>query len=147
MIEFDNPELKLFPGMTAYVTIPVATVQNVLKLPNTALRYKPLLSPEEVMRLYAQYGIDDNQPETSSQGAQLADTPQSNVTRVPRATTAVVWKWHPDNSMEPVKVSLGITDHAFTEIAGIVKGGLKEDDSLVVRSISSKPSTPGAIRR
>src|ERR1700676_737096 len=147
IIEFDNPELKLFPGMTAYVTIPVATVQNVLKLPNTALRYKPLLSPEEVMRLYAQYGIDDNQRETSSQGAQLADTPQSNVTRVPRATTAVVWKWHPDNSMEPVKVSLGITDHAFTEIAGIVKGGLKEDDSLVVRSISSKPSAPGAIRR
>src|SRR4030088_2264666 len=41
IIEFDNPELKLFPGMTAYVTIPVATAQNVIKLPNTALRYKP----------------------------------------------------------------------------------------------------------
>src|ERR1700680_4139086 len=147
MIEFDNPELKLFPGMTAYVTIPVATVQNVLKLPNTALRYKPLLSPEEIMRLYAQYGIDDNQPETSSQGAQLADTPQSNVTRVPRATTAVVWKWHPDNSMEPVEVSLGITDHAFTEITTVLKGDLKEKDNLVVRSISSKPAAPGAIRR
>jgi HlyD family secretion protein len=40
IIEFANPELKLFPGMTAYVTIPVATVQNALKLPNTALRYK-----------------------------------------------------------------------------------------------------------
>ena len=62
MIEFDNPELKLFPGMTAYVTIPVATVQNVLKLPNTALRYKPPMSPEDVMRLYAQYGIDEKQP-------------------------------------------------------------------------------------
>jgi HlyD family secretion protein len=147
MIEFDNPELKLFPGMTAYVTIPVATVQNVLKLPNTALRYKPPLSPEEVMSLYAQYGIDDKQPDASSQGPQPADTPESNITRVPRATTAVVWKWHPDNSMEPVKVSLGITDHAFTEIAGIVKGGLQENDSLVVRSISSKPSAPGAIRR
>jgi HlyD family secretion protein len=147
MIEFDNPELKLFPGMTAYVTIPVATVQNVLKLPNTALRYKPPLSPEEVMSLYAQYGIDDKQPDTSSQGTEPADKPESNITRVPRATTAVVWKWHPDNSMEPVKVSLGITDHAFTEIAGIVKGGLKENDSLVVRSISSKPSAPGAIRR
>ncbi|HWO38894.1 MAG TPA: efflux RND transporter periplasmic adaptor subunit, partial [Candidatus Acidoferrum sp.] len=46
MIEFENPELKLFPGMTAYVTIPVATVQNVLKLPNTALRYKPPMTPE-----------------------------------------------------------------------------------------------------
>jgi HlyD family secretion protein len=147
MIEFDNPELKLFPGMTAYVTIPVATVQNVLKLPNTALRYKPLMSPEEVMRLYAQYGIDEKQVEASTQATQPAGTLESNVTRVPRATTAVVWKWHPDNSMEPVRVSLGITDHAFTEITTVLKGNLKEGDDLVVRSISSKPAAPGAIRR
>jgi HlyD family secretion protein len=146
MIEFDNPELKLFPGMTAYVTIPVATVQNVLKLPNTALRYKPLMSPEEVLRLYAQYGIDEKQSEASSPAAQPTGTPESNITRVPRATTAVVWKWHPDNTMEPVKVSLGITDHAFTEIAAVLKGDLKENDNLVVRSISSNPTAPGAIR-
>src|ERR1700731_4334761 len=147
MIEFDNPELKLFPGMTAYVTIPVATVQNVLKLPNTALRYKPLMPPEEVLRLYAQYGIDEQQPETSSPGAQPSATPESNITRVPRPTTAVVWKWHADNTMEPVKVSLGITDHAFTEITAVLKGSLKGNDDLVVRAISSKPSAPGAIRR
>src|SRR6202047_1593374 len=122
MIEFDNPELKLFPGMTAYVTIPVATVQNVLKLPNTALRYKPLMPPEEVLRLYAQYGIDEQQLEPSSPGAQPSATPESNITRVARASTAVVWKWNPNNSMEPVKVSLGITDHAFTEIAAVLKG-------------------------
>jgi len=147
MIEFDNPELKLFPGMTAYVTIPVATVQDVLKLPNTALRYKPAMSPEDVMRLYAQHGIDEKQLEAPSQGAQSGGTPESNITRVPRATTAVVWKLHPDNTMEPVKVSLGITDHAFTEITAVLKGSLKENDDLVVRSISSKPSAPGAIRR
>ena len=122
-------------------------MQNVLKLPNTALRYKPLMSPEEVMRLYAQHGIDETQPETSSPGAQPGGTPESNITRVPRATTAVVWKWHPDNTMEPVKVSLGITDHAFTEITAVLKGSLKENDDLVVRSIGSKPSAPGAIRR
>ena len=58
IIEFSNPDLKLFPGMTAYVTIPVATVQNVLKLPNTALRYKPPMAPEEILALYRQYGID-----------------------------------------------------------------------------------------
>jgi HlyD family secretion protein len=147
MIEFENPELKLFPGMTAYVTIPVATVQNAFKLPNTALRYKPPMAPEEVMRLYAQYGIDEKQPEASPLAAEPAGTLESNITRVPRATTAVVWKWHPDNTMEPVKVSLGITDHAFTEIAAVLKGDLKENDNLVVRSISSKPSAPGAIRR
>jgi HlyD family secretion protein len=147
MIEFENPELKLFPGMTAYVTIPVATVQNVLKLPNTALRYKPPMSADEVIRLYAQYGIDEKQLETAAQAAQPAGASESNITRVPRATTAVAWKWHPDNSMEPVEVSLGITDHAFTEIAAVLKGNLKENDNLVVRSISSKPSAPGAIRR
>src|SRR3984893_12479261 len=52
IIEFANPELKLFPGMTAYVTIPVATAQNVLKLPNTALRYKPPMATEEILALY-----------------------------------------------------------------------------------------------
>jgi HlyD family secretion protein len=49
IIEFANPELKLFPGMTAYVTIPVATAHNVLKLPNTALRYKPPMALEEIL--------------------------------------------------------------------------------------------------
>src|SRR5215475_1989087 len=48
IIDFGNPELKLFPGMTAYVSIPVATAANVLKFPNGALRYKPDLSAEEI---------------------------------------------------------------------------------------------------
>jgi HlyD family secretion protein len=147
MIEFENPELKLFPGMTAYVTIPVATVQNVVKLPNTALRYKPPMTPEEVLHLYEQYGIDEKQSESPEKSSQPAGTPESNISRVPRATSAVVWKLHPDNSMEPVKVSLGITDHAFTEVGAVLKGTLKEGDNVVVRSISSKPAAPGTVRR
>src|SRR6202166_4486580 len=58
IIEFANPDLKLFPGMTAYVTIPVDTVQNVVKVPNTALRYKPPLAPEQIIAIYKQYGIE-----------------------------------------------------------------------------------------
>jgi hypothetical protein len=49
--------------------------------------------------------------------------------------------------MEPVKVSLGITDHAFTEVGALLKGDLKESDNVVVRSISSKPTAPGTVRR
>jgi HlyD family secretion protein len=147
MIEFENPELKLFPGMTAYVTIPVATVQSVLKLPNTALRYKPPMTAEEILRLYQQYGIDEKQLEAAETSAAPAGTVESNIARAPRPTTAVVWKWHPDNSMEPVEVSLGITDHAFTEIGAVLKGGLKEADNVVVRSISAKPAAPGTVRR
>ncbi len=147
MIEFENPELKLFPGMTAYVTIPVATVQNVLKLPNTALRYKPPLTAEEILRLYQQYGIDQKHVESAEKSAAPAGTVESNIARAPRPTTAVVWKLHPDNSAEPVEVSLGITDHAFTEIGAVLKGDLKESDNVIVRSVSSKPAAPGVVRR
>jgi HlyD family secretion protein len=147
MIEFDNPDLKLFPGMTAYVTIPVASVQNAMKLPNTALRYKSLMSPEEIVRLYQQYGIDEKELEATTQSSQPAGTVESNITRVPRATRAVVWKLRANNTMEPVEVSLGITDHAFTEIGAVLKGNLKESDNVVVRSISTKAAAPGTVRR
>src|SRR6516164_418183 len=66
IIEFANPDLKLFPGMTAYVTIPVATVQNVLKVPNTALRYKPPISPEDVLAAYRRYGIEAGGQESAN---------------------------------------------------------------------------------
>ena len=59
----------------------------------------------------------------------------------------MVWKLHADQSMEPVKVSLGITDHAYTEVSAVLKGDLKEGDDLIIRSVTSKPQTPGTLRR
>jgi HlyD family secretion protein len=145
IIEFANPDLKLFPGMTAYVTIPVATVTNVLKMPNTALRYKPPMSPEEILSLYKQYGIgDEGRPQS---GAEPAGTSAQSPSLAPRADTAIVWKLHPDKTMEPVKISLGITDHAYTEISAVIKGELKQDDDVIIRSVTAKSSTPGGIRR
>src|SRR5262252_3301786 len=140
IIEFANPELKLFPGMTAYVTIPVATVQNVLKVPNTALRYKPTMSPEQVLAIYQEHGIEGGEREVATRTSgvvQAAGQPspgQPTQPRTAKGDSAVVWKLHPDNTLEPVKVSLGITDHAFTEVVGVLKGQLKEDDALVIRS-------------
>src|SRR6202011_305801 len=60
VIDFDNPDLKLFPGMTAYITIPVAFTSNALRVPNGALRYKPDLKAEEVRALRQKYGVDEN---------------------------------------------------------------------------------------
>src|SRR6202171_2302341 len=144
IIEFANPDLKLFPGMTAYVTIPVASVQNALKLPNTALRYKPPNTPEEILVLYRQYGIEGREQKPAADP--VAGTSQ-NLPRAPKADTAVVWKRHPDNTMEPVKVSLGITDHAYTEVTSILKGELKEGDDVVIRSVVAKTQAPSGIRR
>jgi HlyD family secretion protein len=151
IIEFANPELKLFPGMTAYVTIPVATVQNALKLPNTAIRYKPPMAAEEVLALYKRYGIEGGEGQQagddSAAGSEKATGNVQNLPRAPKAETAVVWKLHPDDTMEPVRVSLGITDHAYTEVGAILKGELKEGDDLIIRSVTSKTQAPSGIRR
>jgi len=154
IVDFANPDLKLFPGMTAYVTIPVATVQNVLKLPNTALRYKPPMEPEEVLALYRRYGMEGGDRKSASDAAAAAEAPQTadggqNRPRASRSNTAIVWKLHADNSMEPVKVSLGITDHSYTEVTAVNKGELKEGEELIIRSVVAKSSVPGApgVRR
>jgi HlyD family secretion protein len=41
VISVANPEAKLFPGMTANVSILTAREDNVLKVPNAALRFRP----------------------------------------------------------------------------------------------------------
>jgi HlyD family secretion protein len=149
IIEFANPELKVFPGMTAYVTIPVATVSNVLKLPNTALRYKPPMAMEEIEALYQQYGIEQKDPQRGSDETQSATSVSaaSNAPRSPKAEAVVVWKLHADSTMQPVKVSLGITDHAYTEVASVLKGDLKEGDAVVIRSAATAKRPPGGLPR
>jgi HlyD family secretion protein len=153
IIEFANPDLKLFPGMTAYVTIPVATVHNALKLPNTALRYKPQMTSEQVLATYERYGIEGGEQTQGavittavSSGAQVGSGTQSPP-RPPKAETAVVWKLHPDKTMEPVKVSLGITDHAYTEITSVLNGEVKQGDDVVIRSVAPQSQGLSGIRR
>jgi HlyD family secretion protein len=41
VIDVPNPELKLKPGMTATVTVEVARADNVERVPNAALRFRP----------------------------------------------------------------------------------------------------------
>jgi HlyD family secretion protein len=151
IIEFANPELKLFPGMTAFVTIPVSTAPNVMKLPNTALRYKPPIAPGEILALYQRYGIEGAEEQrsgnNSAAGESAVATGAQNLPRAPKAESAVVWKLHPDQSMEPVKVSLGITDHAFTEVGAVLKGDLKDGDDVIIRSVMPKNQAPGTLRR
>ena len=150
IITFANPELKLFPGMTAYVTIPVATVENAVKLPNAALRFQPPLPPAEVRALYAQYGIDDSKMgidgAVEGSGAAAAANRGSG-SKNAQHDSAVVWKLHADGTIEPVEIALGITDHAYTEVTKVFVGALKPGDDVVTTSVSSKSGPPGGIRR
>ncbi len=151
IIEFANPDLKLFPGMTAYVTIPVDTAQNVVKVPNTALRYKPSMPAEQILEIYKQYGIEGGE-RNAADAARAVSAAQAapgnpGAARALKADSAIVWKLHLDNTLEPVKISIGITDHAYTEMRAVLKGELKPGDDVVIRSVASKTQGPGALRR
>ena len=146
IIDFDNPDLKLFPGMTAYVTIPVASVADVVKLPNAAIRYRPPMSIEEVKAAYARAGIEDGgSPEKKGEDgkAKSAEPAPAGATRAGRAESAVVWKLLAGGVLEPVKVSLGITDHTFTEVTKVVTGSLAPGDEVVTTSTQTKAAAPG----
>jgi HlyD family secretion protein len=47
IVDVDNRALKLKPGMTANVSIITATKDQILRVPNTALRFKPPGVPTE----------------------------------------------------------------------------------------------------
>jgi len=80
VIDFANPDLKLRPGMTANITIPVARRDNALVVPNAALRFKPNLSDQEI-----QAKIDQKRKERE---AQLQQQGNSNEAEKPRGEGA-----------------------------------------------------------
>jgi HlyD family secretion protein len=130
IVDFDNPEMKLFPGMTAYVTVPVATATDVVKVPNGALRFTPDLTVQQISDLYQKAGIAASSAgRKGGKGAQQASGQQTS--------TAVVWKLNADKSVEPVQIKLGITDHTTTEVAQVVKGSLNPQDQVVTGSAAA----------
>lgn len=149
IVDFDNPDLKLFPGMTAYVSIPVASVRGVTKIPNAALRYKPDLSPEKVQELYGKYGISPPHTEPTAKqegrdqqpGGGTRERPAPSAALAPGPDTAVVWKLLPDKSLRPVLVHVGLTDHTYTALLG---GEVKPGEELVTgATVAKAASGPG----
>jgi HlyD family secretion protein len=123
VVAFDNPGNRLFPGMTAYVSIPVAEASSVVKVPNAALRFAPSSSPDQ---------------KTHRSGV--------SPSAAPKPDEAVLWKLGADHHLQPVEVRTGITDHTYTEIAQVLSGSLNPGDQLITGTLNggSKPASPSA---
>jgi HlyD family secretion protein len=121
VINVDNPEQILLPGMTAYVNIAVAERKDVLLIPNAALRFK--LANAEVLKPAANQG-------TGSQKGGGSSTGESPSGAKPKrdAFSGKVYVLE-QGSLRPVSVLLGITDNRNTEIVG---GELKAGDQVVI---------------
>lgn len=122
VISARNDDLKLLPGMTANVRVVVDQKASVLKVPNTALRFRP-------------QGVEDGAP----RGGPPPPSGRGGL-------SGRVWVLGVDGRPRPLSVQLGITDGTFTEITD---GALKEGQDVIVGSAErpgSQPSGGGTPR-
>ncbi|MCX5868684.1 MAG: efflux RND transporter periplasmic adaptor subunit [Proteobacteria bacterium] len=130
VIDVGNPDLKLRPGMTANVTFIVAEKENVLRVPNAALRFRP---PSELIAGGKAGNGDKSRP---GPGVKNGGKPAAGAEPRDRRTVWVDIQGTP----QPVQIKTGITDGSLTEI---VEGELKEGDKLITDASSSTGSPPG----
>lgn len=136
-ISLQNPDQILLPGMTAYVNIAIARADDVLMVPNAALRFKP---PESAGKPTAANG-DAVQPNVPGNGAERREG-RNGKHRKQDGNSGIVYVVEGD-SIRPVTVELGITDNRMTEIAS---SELKAGDSVIVgEKPTGDPSKPRSV--
>jgi len=120
VVGVENQDMRLKPGMTANVSIVVAQKEQVLKVPNAALRFTPPSSDPSDSS-----GRDTHRVGAERQGGgrSFMETGESG------GQTRKVWKLGEDGDLAPVTVQAGISDGLWTEVAG---GSLREGDMVIV---------------
>lgn len=148
VISVANPDEALMPGMTTSITMPVARSDNVLRVPNAALRFKPELTEQQQKALNDKINaINRQQP---AQTLTTAEQPMTNKTP-PTSVSAhqTIWMLTVNKTLEPHFIQTGISDGRLTEI---VSGDVKEGDTVVLgQSVAgssnnnrSQPASPAA---
>ena len=135
VIDVNNPEQKLKPGMTANLTITIDERNNVLKVPNAALRFTPTDASGQRIGGGAgtasgqgrrrQQGDNANAPQQGD-GGQRQFAPAS--APVLEGQTRIVWVLDQDGKPTSRRIKVGLTDGASTEV---VEGELNEGDMVI----------------
>jgi HlyD family secretion protein len=129
VINVNNPEQILLPGLTAYVNIAVAERKDVLLVPNAALRFKPVNT--DTAKTSANQQADAQKSSVRPDGSKNGGGGKAKRD----GFTGKVYVLE-NNNLKPVTVSLGITDNRNTEI---VSGELKDGDQLVLSDSITQP--------
>ena len=117
VVEFENPAFRLKPGMTANVSIVVAKKENILKVPNSALRFTP---PKTVRDEQA-----SGRPAKGEGGGRMSAGGTSDAA----IRQLAIWKQGVDEALERVPVEMGISDGAYAEISS---ASINEGDQVII---------------
>lgn len=156
IVDAENPDLKLMPGMTATVSIVTGEARGVLKVANSALRFTPPLPQEEVQKLLADAGIGggqrgqqgqrsegaqgqsgqrgqgESQRQGSGQGGEMTPERLAQIQQAMRNRPrqgGTVWVLGELGKLKPFSVRTGITDNTYSELRG---GELKEGMKIII---------------
>ena len=133
IIDVPNPDLELRPAMTANVTIDVAVVKDVLRVPNAALRWRP-----EEKEGAAPASAEERAARTGSGRGPAAAARQFGQTSGGRSGGGQTVYTLPGGEVgdpRPVQVRTGITDGRYTQITG---GELKGGEKVVVGLVTAR---------
>jgi HlyD family secretion protein len=174
IVEVKNPELKLLPGMTATVSIITGEARNALRVPNSALRFTPDLSAEEMKKImesmrqqFAARTGDRSGGSNQQAGASRAEgfSPQRQGGQRPgggegqqsfmmggsggsggqaRRSTPRVWIEDANGKLKPLFLRTGVTDNSFTEV---VSGDLKEGQLVITGVTGTQGAAQGGPQR
>ena len=140
VVRIDNKELLLKPGMTANVQFLVSRKEDVLTIPNMAMRFKPPEEKEEAQELLrreqSRTAPKVGERRTSRQSAARGSGAVGGGTR--RARIYLL----KDDKAQPVEIQLGITDGSRTEIRS---GDVKENDPVIIGMSSAADSSGPAL--
>lgn len=128
IIEVANPDLKLRPSMTADVTIQVATARNVLRVPNSALRFKPETKDEDQGNARQRTGGSAGMGSRAEGGGGRRGGRQAGQTVYVLEGDG---KGKEKNALREVRIKTGLTDGRYTEVASVVSGELAEGAPVV----------------
>jgi len=145
VIDVSNPDQKLKPGMTANLTITIDERNNVLKVPNSALRFTPQDANRQ--RTGAGAGQGQGQGRRQQQQQQGDNAAGGNGGQFAPASAPVlpgqirvVWVMGQNGKPERRRITVGLSDGSATEV---VDGELKEGDMVITGQQISGASRTG----
>jgi HlyD family secretion protein len=167
VIDVANPDLKLRPGMTANITFIAAEKDNVLRVPNAAMRFRPTPEIFTAMGIPVPQSVRDaaerGRPGASSGGG--TGTGAGVHTGGPGAgggrgrpggrgdaanDQRSVWSLR-EGKPQMVSLRVGLSDGNLTEL---IEGDLHEGDALIIdaaatdgQSEAAATAAPGGMRR
>ena len=159
VVDVNNEGILLKPGMTAQVSFVANQRDNVVRIPNGALRFKPPKDDKEDKKSAKK---DVKKKPAESSGSTRPDTSDTTPTEGKAAATKIgasneiakgdsapgadssgrvrrpparVYKLSDKNELVPMEIRTGVASNQFTEM---ISGDVKPGDDLVIRDLQDK---------